>query len=212
MLPRGRLYDVSLPIFPGMITYPGNPEVQLEKIASPPKDRYTLSSLAMGTHTGTHVDAPLHFLEGGRDVEEIEPSRFIGPCRVIDLSEKESEIDKGDLLGEGVRRERILLIKTRNSIRGFERFSSDFIGLTPEAAQYLSETGIQTVGIDALSVERRGTEKRAHQILLSQNILIFEGLDLREIEEGKYYFCGLPLRVRGADGAPARVFLIAPES
>ncbi len=194
-----------------MITYPGNPEVELHKIASPPEDRYTLSSLAMGTHTGTHVDAPLHFLEGGGDVEEIEPSRFIGPCRVIDLSEKESEIDEEDLRDKQVQDEEILLIRTRNSIRGFEQFSSDFIGLTPEAARYLTETNTQTIGIDALSVEKRGTEKKAHYTLLSRNILIFEGLDLKEIEEGQYFFCGLPLRVRGADGAPARVFLIAPE-
>jgi arylformamidase len=191
-----RIIDVSVPIRPGMITYPGDPEVRLERVSSiADGDIANLSRLDLGVHSGTHVDAPLHFVDGGASVETLPLDVLVGPCVVVD-----------GLDAAAVRRgsERVLF-KTPNS-RLWERdeFSENFVALDGEAARALVSRGVRLVGIDYLSIG----DEEAHRVLLGAGVVAIEGLDLREVEPGDYRLVCAPLKLEGAEGAPARVLLL----
>ena len=191
-----RIIDVSVPIRPGMITYPGDPEVRLERVSSiADGDIANLSRLDLGVHSGTHVDAPLHFVDGGASVETLPLDVLVGPCVVVD-----------GLDAAAVRRgsERVLF-KTPNS-RLWERdeFSENFVALDGEAARALVSRGVRLVGIDYLSIG----DEEAHRVLLGAGVVAIEGLDLRGVDPGAYRLVCLPLRIVGSDGAPARAVLL----
>ena len=191
-----RIIDVSVPVRPGMITYPGDPEVRLERVSSiADGDGVNLSRLDLGVHSGTHVDAPLHFLDGGRSVETLPLDVLVGPCVVVDGLDPTA-------VPAGAER---VLFKTPNS-RLWERdeFSEDFVGLDGEAARALVAGGLRLVGIDYLSIG----DEEAHRILLGAGVVAVEGLDLREAEPGEYRLICAPLKLEGAEGAPARVLLL----
>ena len=191
-----QIIDVSVPVRPGMITYPGDPEVRLERVSSiADGDLANLSRLDLGVHSGTHVDAPLHFVEGGASVETLPLDVLVGPCVVVDGLDA-AAVPRGA--------ERVLF-KTRNS-RLWERdeFSEDFVALDGEAARALVERGVRLVGIDYLSIG----DEEAHQALLGAGVVAIEGLDLREVDPGEYRLVCAPLKLEGAEGAPARVLLL----
>jgi arylformamidase len=171
-----------------------------------------VSNLCLGAHTGTHVDAPNHFIDGTRRVEDLDIEKLIGPARVVELDASVTAIEPVHLKGlEGAER---VLFKTRNSEFWSEPkgFRTDFTFITPEAARVLADGGIKLVGIDYLSVEKFGsTDFATHRTLLEKEIVILEGLDLREVPAGDYELICLPLKYIGGtgDGAPARTILRA---
>jgi arylformamidase len=204
------IYDVSVPLRPGMPTYSGEPGPKLEHLKQIANgDSANVTALSLGSHTGTHVDAPHHFLDGGSTVEAMPPEALLGPALVIELPE-ERHITAADLeaagVSEGTTR---LLLKTRNSrFWDDDEFHTGFVGLTGDAAQWVVDRGFALVGIDYLSIERfRSPEHEVHKILLGANVVILEGLNLRAVPPGAYTMACAPLKVVGADGAPARVFL-----
>jgi arylformamidase len=196
------IFDVSVPIWPGMITYPGDPEVQMERVVSIEHgDIANLTRLDFGVHTGTHVDAPLHFIDQGAGADALPLELFLGPCEVVDATAANVEIGPDAVPGNVER----VLFKTRNS-ELWERdgFDEDFVRIGLAAAQRLVEQGVRLVGVDYLSVG----EPQTHETLLGAGIAAIESLELRGIEPGPYQLVCLPLRIVDSDGAPARAVLI----
>ena len=204
-------YDVSVPLRAGMPTYAGEPGPELHYLKQIARgDSANVSALSLGSHTGTHVDAPHHFLDGRSTVEEMPLEALIGPAQVIELTEQR-HITADDLdaavLPQGARR---LLLKTPNSaFWDHDDFHTDFVGLTGDAALWLVARGFLLVGIDYLSIERfHSPGHEVHTTLLEAGVIIVEGLDLRHVPPGAYTVVCAPLKVVGADGAPARVYLL----
>jgi arylformamidase len=207
-----KIYDVTVPISESVPIYAGDPTVSFDVCKSIAEgDAANVSQICFGVHTGTHVDAPNHFIEGTRRVHELELDKLVGPCRVIAIDPNDDAV-LPEHLGDISRIERVLF-KTRNSAfwnepeRGFR---TDFTYISPEAAQMLADRGIKLAGIDYLSVEKFGSDDFAtHITLLENEIVILEGVDLREVPAGDYELICLPLKYIGAsgDGAPARTVL-----
>lgn len=205
-----RLVDVSVLLAPGLATYPGNPEFAISavhRIAG--GDAANNSQLVMGTHTGTHVDAPLHFFDGRPGVDAMPLELLIGRARVIDLPHR-GGITEAHLAAAGLREDLRVLLRTPNSAlwNTSDGFHTDYTYLTEGGAKFLVEQGVKVVGVDYLSVEQyQKAGAPAHTALLGNGIIIIEGLNLSEAEAGQYDMYCLPLRIANADGAPARVVL-----
>jgi arylformamidase len=195
-----------------MPIYKGDPAVNIIRTADVGKgDPYTLTRIDLGAHTGTHVDAPLHFIRGGAAIEQLDLGALIGPARVADMSRVEREVTGRDLEATNLPRgtERILL-KTKNS-ELWEKpgFQEDFVALAADGARWLVDRHVRLVAIDYLSVEAYGsTAFAAHHILLDAGVIIVEGVILKGIAPGVYELVCLPLKIQGAEGAPARAVLI----
>ena len=206
------IYDVTVAISEDVPIYKGDPGVEVSPFKSiAGGDSANVSQISFGVHTGTHVDAPNHFVEGGKRVHEIDPEKLMGPCRVVAIGDEVIAIEPehvGDITGV----ERVIF-KTRNSQFWSEPergFRSDFSYLTPATAKLLVENGVVLVGIDYLSIEKSGSPGHpVHVTLLEKEIVILEGLDLRKVSGGDYELICMPLKYIGAggDGAPARTFL-----
>ena len=204
-----RFIDVSVPLKIGMPAFPGNPEFELnavKRIADGGSSN--VSRLVLGTHTGTHVDAPWHFFDNGITVDALALDLLIGRTRVIEIP-KRGGITRDDLAAAGLREDLRVLLKTPNSaLWNGEPFRQDFTYLDESAASYLVDQGVKVVGIDYLSVEQfKKPGAPAHRALLSRNAVIIEGLNLSDAAPGMYEMYCLPLPVTGGDGAPARVVL-----
>ena len=207
-----KIYDITIPISNGVPIYAGDPKADVEAVTQISKGAHAnVSKMCFGVHTGTHVDAPNHFIDGRRRVDQLDLDKLIGKCRVIAIDERAHAVlpeHLGDL--EGVTR---VLFKTRNSAFWNEPekgFRTDFTYISPEAASALVEKNIKLAGIDYLSVERFGSEDFAtHITLLESEVVIIEGVDLRAVEPGDYELICLPLKYigGGGDGAPARTIL-----
>jgi arylformamidase len=195
------IIDVSVPIRTGMVTYPGDPPALLERVESMPDgDSANVSRLDLGVHTGTHVDAPVHFLEGEAGVDELSLDVLNGPCEVV-ATVRLDESAVGSV-SEGTKR---VLFKTPNSeLWALETFPDEFERFDGAAASALVARGLKLVGVDYLSVG----DHEAHRTLLGAGVVVVEGLDLRGVEPGSYDLHCLPLRLVGADGAPARTILV----
>jgi arylformamidase len=200
--------DVTVPIRGGMVHWPGNPEVLVAQTEHLRRgDVATVSSLSLGVHTGTHVDAPVHFILDGAGVDSLPIDRLIGLARVLDMDEL-GRIRPDDLEDRDIRAGERILFKTRNSrFWRDDDFRPDYTCLTPEGARWLVERGVRTVGIDYLSVAPMDEAPETHQPLLAAGICVIEGLDLSSVDPGLYDLVCLPLRLEGLDGAPARVVL-----
>jgi arylformamidase len=209
-----KIYDVTIAISEAVPIYEGDPRVTIEGVMSMAAgDAANVSRLCFGAHTGTHVDAPNHFIDGTRRVEDLEIEKLIGPCRVVELDDSIIAIEPIHVAElRGVER---VLFKTRNSTFWNEPetgFRTDFTYITPEAARVLAGSGIKLVGIDYLSVEKFGSKDfTTHVTLLAKEIVILEGLDLRAVPPGEYELICLPMKFVGGtgDGAPARTILRA---
>lgn len=204
-----KFIDVTVPLSAELATFPGDPPFQID--ATHRKgggDSYNVARITLGTHAGTHVDAPFHFIEGGATVDELALEILIGKVRVVDLLGKDS-VERADLEALDLREDLRVLIKTRNSgLLRQQAFQEDYVYLSPDAATYLAQVGIKLVGFDYLSIEKLGSrDYAAHVALLEAGVVIVEGLDLSEVEPGEYDMVCLPLRIAGADGSPARVVL-----
>lgn len=204
-----KIIDISLPLDNQTIIFPGNVSVTLETHAQMPVASSHLSKIVMGSHSGTHVDAPLHAIVGGMTIDKIPLETFVGLCRVIDFTSSKEAITLDDVKRENIRAGERILAKTTNSARGFEKFYDDYIYLDGDAADYLADIGITLFGIDYLSVKKRGSaDNRAHTSLLKKSIPIIEGINLKNVLEGNYTLICLPLKFIGLEGAPARTILL----
>jgi arylformamidase len=209
---RAGWIDVSVPLRTGMVHWPDNPPVRIERMLDIEHgDAANVSTLSMGSHTGTHMDAPLHFVRGGKGLDEMPLEATIGRARVVEIHDAES-VKAKELRPHGVRGGERVLFKTLNSARRWyeEAFIEDFVYVSQEAAHHLATQEVLTVGTDYLSVGgflKDGVE--THQALLEAGIWVIEGLDLAEVEPGEYELICLPLKVERGDGAPARAILRA---
>jgi len=207
-----KIYDVTVSVSEGVPIYSGDPRVAIESVKSfAGGDSVNVSNLCLGAHTGTHVDAPNHFIEGSKRVHELDVAKLIGPCRVVEVAKDVVAIGPEHLPSlSGIER---ILFKTRNSefwSAPEVGFRDDFTYITPETAKAIADAGIKLIGIDYLSIEKGGSPGHpVHVTLLEREIVILEGLDLREVPAGDYEIICLPLKYVGAtgDGAPARTIL-----
>lgn len=201
-----KIFDVTRPLVKDMIVYPGD---IIPSFIQADQGLYLISDMHMSSHTGTHIDAPTHYLKSGDTIDAIPLSHIIGRCRVIDVTKTDSIlITAADLKGKlrGVKR---LLLKTWFS--GRSAFTEEYPSLAGDAAHYITASGIKCVGIDSPSIESFTCEGSVHRHLLSNGCIIIELLDLSDIPEGDYEMVALPLRLAGLDGSPARVVLIKQE-
>jgi len=207
--------DVSVPLRTDMVHWPDNPPVSIERMLDIEHgDLANVSKLSMGAHTGTHMDAPLHFFRTGKGIDTMPLTATIGRARVIEIRDPES-IKPEELGSYQLRRGERILFKTRNSARCWQTddFVEDFVYISQEAARYLAVQQIQTVGVDYLSVGgffKDGVE--THYALLEAGIWIIEGLNLSNIAPGIVELICLPLKIEGSDGAPSRAILRVVET
>jgi arylformamidase len=204
--------DVSVTLRTGMVSWPGDPPARISHVLDMEKgDPCTVSLLEMGAHSGTHMDAPAHFVRGGPGINTMPLDAAIGSARVIFIRDRES-IKPEDLARHRIRRGERILFKTYNSDRCWETdtFVEDFVCISAAAARYLVERQVRLIGIDYLSVGGfRADGADTHQALLKAGIWLVEGLNLKEVRAGKYQLICLPLKIDGGDGAPARALLRA---
>jgi arylformamidase len=190
-----------MPYYPGDVVFRASPICTFERSGC------NMHELHLGTHTGSHVDVPFHFLKDGKTVDQIPLYRFIEMVQVVEVKKSRISVEDLSLLEEGVKG---VLFKTKNSdYMEMEAFYKDYAYLTLEAAEWLIDRKIRLIGIDYVSIEEFGTPSfQVHKKLLEAEILLFEGLNLKDVPPGKYVFIGLPLRLKGMDGSPVRALLI----
>jgi arylformamidase len=202
--------DISLSLRQGMVHWPDDPPLHIEKYRDMERgDSCNVSNLRMGSHTGTHMDAPMHFIESGKTIDEMPFDATVGPAKVIEIQDPES-IKTRELLSHSIQKGDRILFKTKNSKECWESdsFIEDFVYISHEAAVYLAERRIRTVGVDYLSVggfKKDGIE--THKALLGAGIWIIEGLNLSKVQAGDYQLVCLPLKIEKGDGAPARAMI-----
>lgn len=207
-----RIYDISLTISPDLPVWPGDPAVELKQVTFIAQgDSCNISHLALGVHTGTHVDAPYHFLNDGKTVETLPLEALVGPAYVIQVPDAVDRLTaevlaQADVPADAER----ILFKTRNSaIWGRARtFQEDFVAITTDGAEWLVKRQLCLIGMDYLSVAPFGNATTTHQTLLRRGIVLLEGVNLSEVPPGRYDLYCLPLKLSKSDGAPARVILI----
>ena len=196
-----------------MTVWPGDPDVNNQLVNSIENgDEANVSFIQMSAHTGTHIDAPAHFIQNGKSIEALDMNILLGEAEVVEIDDKVLLINKTVLEGLGKKSwsERVLF-KTRNSalqLLEINTFHPDFIAVSPEAAEYLVNYGVKLIGIDYLSIAPFDKVSETHNILLSNNVIVVEGLNLVDVIPGIYDLIALPMLLDGADGAPARVLLI----
>jgi arylformamidase len=205
-------YDISLTISPDLPTWPGDPGIILERTAKIEHGAdANVTKIEMSVHSGTHVDAPYHFIADGKSVERMSLRALTGRAYVLDLPDVDTitadVLENSDLPP----RTRRLLLKTRNSTywaRQEKEFQTNYVGICEDAAEYLVKRGVKLIGVDYLSVAPFHQTRNTHEIFLNAGVIIVEGLDLSNISQGRYTLYCLPLKINGSDGAPARAILV----
>jgi len=202
-----KIYDISMTVTADMPVYKGRKHKK--PLFATDSDFKTGTAyetrLTMNLHTGTHLDAPLHFIEGGGTIEKIPLERFITRARVVYVTHVENGISAQDLDGKGIKAGDFVLLKTRNSFE--DLLEGDFVYLDGTGARYLTDLGVAGVGTDALGVERAQPEHETHKTLLSAGVIILEGLRLADVPEGEYLLIAVPVKI-AAEAAPTRAMLI----
>ncbi len=207
-----KIIDISWPITETITEYKDRKTIKLTQIKNFDKDKVNETLITLHSHTGTHIDAPLHFLQNGKPIDQINLNKFAGECKVLDLSNIEEKITKKDLEKFDIKKNEIILLKTKNSnLEPTEKFDYNFVYLEKSGAQFLVSKKIKAVGIDYLGIERNQTNHETHKILLKEDIPIIEGLRLRHVKTKEYIFYCLPLPISNLDSAPARAILIEKE-
>lgn len=202
------VYDISMQIRNDMTVYKNRDENRpvIETVRSFEDSDAFESKLSMNLHTGTHIDMPLHMLEGGDTVDKLDIARLITPCKVFNLADVKGKITKEDLADRKIDEGDFILFKTTNSF--MEEFNPEFVYVSDDAAEYLARIGISGVGIDSLGIERAQSGHPTHKELLKNGIIILEGLRLKDVPEGEYTLIALPLNIRGAEASPVRAVLL----
>lgn len=203
-----KIIDISMNIHQDMMVYKNRdenrPELKFSKRIC--DDGINESWLKIYLHSGTHIDASFHVDDNGETIEYVDLKKLATECKVLDLTKIKAMVTKNDLLDKEIKEGDFIILKTINSYK--DEFDYEFVFLEKSGAQYLKSKGVIGVGIDALGIERSQLGHDTHKILLGSNIVILEGLRLRDVDEGKYFLFALPLKINGADGSPARAILI----
>jgi arylformamidase len=207
-----RIYDVTLTISPTLPVWAGDPPVDLHRASKIEEGGVSnVTRMNMSVHTGTHVDAPFHFLPKGKTVETLDLKTLMGRAYVVEITNVDL-ITAEDIEAAGIPpRTKRVLFKTRNSaywVKGHKEFNPNYVAISPDGAKYLVERGVKLVGVDYLSVAPFEDVTPTHQILLKAGVIIVEGLDLSKVAQGRYTFYCLPLKIAKSDGAPARAMLV----
>ncbi len=202
--------DVSVPLRSGMVHWPGDPEVKIERMLKIESgDDCNVSTIFMSSHTGTHVDSPYHFVKSGVAIHDLPLSAVIGTARVIEIVDNES-IRPEELRHHRIRKGERILFKTLNSERCWknDEFVEDFVYISTGSLQYLVDRKVRTIGVDYLSVGGYNRNiNQVHQVLLEAGIWVIEGLNLSRVKQGNYELICLPIKIEKGDGAPARAVL-----
>lgn len=203
-----KIYDISMEISKDMMVYKNKEEKKPQLTTTRDFTTGTAyeSTITMDMHTGTHMDAPLHMIEGGETIERQDLRKVITACKVLDLTEVEKKISKEDLENQDIEEGDFILLKTKNSFE--EAFNYEFVYLDREGAQYLKDKKVVGVGIDALGIERDQPDRGTHLTLMKNEIIIIEGLRLKDIKMGRYTLVAAPLKIKGAEASPIRALLI----
>ncbi|PDZ70516.1 cyclase family protein [Bacillus pseudomycoides] len=199
-----KIHDITAPIFEGMTVYKNKPEKQ-PQFSRTTNAHVTESRITLDVHTGTHIDAPLHMINEGATFESIPLEKLVGPVKVFDLTTVEDGITITDLQHLDIQENDFILFKTRNSFE--DEFNYEFIFLKEDGAHYLAKRNIKGVGIDALGVERSQPGHPTHKALFDANIIVIEGLRLKNVPADQYFMVAAPLKLVGTDASPARVLL-----
>jgi arylformamidase len=207
------IFDISTGIDERLPLWPGDPDLKLHWAAQIQQgDLVNLTELSMGIHSGTHIDAPLHFLPNGKPIDSLGLDALIGEVQVVDIPQEVDVITSESLQNLAEINASRVLFKTKNSqFWDSPVFQQDYVALETSAAQWLVERGVKLVGIDYLSIAPFKDPAPTHEILLSNEVVIVESLDLRSVEPGLYTLICLPLKLVGREAAPARAILISPE-
>jgi len=200
-----KIYDISMAINEKMLVYPGDKRFDFKFVEKTPPEEWNLSIFSIGTHTGTHLDSPLHLFGDGKRIDQIDLKQCYGNALLLDLMNIPfgGSIGEKDLQKFQIKKNDIILFKTKNSETDYRAFREDYVYLSEDGAKFLCEKGIKAVGIDSLTIGPRET----HFILLSKEILVYEGLDVRKVHPGKYIFSGFPIKVP-LEGGLTRAVLI----
>jgi len=203
-----KIHDVTRLISEDMTVYKDRESKKIKRtvVADYEKADYYESRMDMDMHCGTHIDAPLHMIKGGDTIEKYDLSKFIGDCKLFDLTDVDEAIRKKDIENLDIQKDDIVIFKTKNSFD--QGYNPKFVYIEEDAALYLSEKGIKTVGIDAMSIERDKKEHPSHKIILGANIGVIEDLYLKNVGQGQYFLSALPLNIRGSEASPIRAVLI----
>ena len=209
-----KIIDISLSVSPSLPVWPGDPPIEMSRLSTIEHgDSANVTHISMSAHTGTHVDAPYHFFSGdAATTDQLPLDLLTGPAYVVQIPDSEDRITANILrrlnIPTGTKR---LLFRTRNSelwVMATGNFVEDFVAIDPGAAQYLVDLGVKTIGVDYLSVAPYSDTIPTHRILLGSGVVIIEGLDLSQVDPGFYELYCLPVKLAGADGAPARAILV----
>lgn len=204
-----KIIDISWPVSPAMTAYKNNRVVEFKTTKTFEKDSAREALITIGTHTGTHVDAPSHFVRDGGAIDQLDLLSIVGPCRVIDMTHIQEKITADDLERCDLQQGERILFKTKNSsLSPTDLFEAQFIYLDVTAAQFLASKKLRCVGIDYLGIERNQPGHETHSLLFEAGTVIIEGLRLQSVEPGEYFLCCLPLALEGLEAAPARVVLL----
>lgn len=202
------ILDISMILSHDMVVYKDRDEKRPDfKVVRDFKEGGSFeTSMSMNMHTGSHVDAPLHMVEGGDTVDRMDLYKVVTPCRVIDFTTAEGAIKARDFENKSIETGDFIILKTKNSY--IEGFDWNFVYLEKSGAEYLKNKGVKGVGIDSLGIERSQEGHETHKTLLGAGIVILEGLRLKEVEEGEYFLVAAPLKINGAEASPVRAILI----
>lgn len=207
-----KIYDLSAPLTPALVAWPGERGFSREVFKTVTADGVELSRLELGSHTGTHIDAPRHFVAGATGIDSIDLAKCFGLARVLDATAFDRDITKEDLSAFHIARGERILFKTKNSLRRLledPAFHEDYIALDSTAAEYLVSLGVVFVGVDYLSCERKGAPGHpVHTTLLKSGAVILEGARLTDVPAGQYTLSALPLAIPDGDGSPVRAILV----
>ena len=201
--------DISWPLAADMTTYKNRGGFEVKAIKDFGKENVRESELTINVHTGTHIDAPSHFLKDGKSIDQMPLGQVVGPCKVLDLSEIETSISEEDLKNHDIAAGDILLFKTKNSsLPATGPFNTSFVFLDESGAHYLTQKQVRAVGIDYLGIERDQAGHGTHKALFGASVTVIEGLRLEHVEPGEYFLMCLCLALQGCEAAPARALLL----
>ena len=204
------IHDISYELSNQSVVYPGDPPYRSAVFACIDDKGFAMSEVAMNTHMGTHWDPPIHIIKGAASIDQIPLDRFIGPARIVEIDPETDCIEPKHLKQLRLKKGSCLLFKTKNSrLLKEPAFRNDYTYISPEAAEYLSKTGIKVIGLDYFTIEGlQYPEFPAHRTLLERGVLILEAIDLSNIEPGDYNLIALPLKIKDGDGSPTRAVLV----